>query len=78
LSSDFVAQASQVAKKTIFGVILSEAKNFSSLCVQCTERFFASLRMTKSTLSEGFRLRNLVDARAIVLRQNPQAEACAT
>jgi hypothetical protein len=33
-----------------FGVILSAAKNLSSLQVQCAERFFASLRMTPSTL----------------------------
>jgi hypothetical protein len=34
-----------------FGVILSEAKSLSSLYVQCAERFFASLRMTRSTFS---------------------------
>jgi hypothetical protein len=37
----------------IFGVILSEAKNLSSIEVQSTERFFASLRMKKSTFSAG-------------------------
>ena len=36
----------QAAEKLGVGVILSEAKNLSSILVQCTERFFASLRRT--------------------------------
>jgi hypothetical protein len=39
-------QAEEAAENLIFGVILSEAKNLSSIQAQFTGRFFAALRMT--------------------------------
>jgi hypothetical protein len=40
--------AAQYAVKSTYFVILSEARNLSSVCVrEKKERFFASLRMTK-------------------------------
>jgi len=45
------------AEKVIYFVILSEAKNLSSVCVpEKKERFFASLRMTILWGNSGIRL----------------------
>jgi hypothetical protein len=56
LGSHHAASAIKQRKNPIFGVILSAAKNLSSLDVQCTERFIASLGITAAI---GF-LRNLL------------------